>query len=299
MKKIAIINGITGQDGAYLAELLLKKKYQVIGLYNKKKSNSFSKLNALKIKKKIELISLNQNRLSTIKNILKKNVSEFYNLAAISTINQTLKYPIKTIDVNGFFVGKLLEVIYQNNPNIRFFQSLSVEMIERNLSPYSIAKIIAFYSCLLYRKYLNLYISIAYLSNHSSPLQSDEFVIKKIFNGLSKKKRITLGDIYVKRDIGFAKEFVYHIWKSLQKNKSQEIIITSKKKYTIKEIINHFLQELKIEASWANKGFKEKLICSKTKKILIDIKKKILEIWIIVITNYILNQKMLKEFILR
>ena len=294
MRNIALITGILGQDGAYLAEFLLKKNYKVIGISRNLSSFKKWRLKKLNIESKVILERKDICKISDIKFILKKyKISEIYNFAAQSYVNKSFVLPLETVNVNTSGVIKLLESIRIINPKIKFYQASSSEMFgninsssykkEFNFkpeSPYAISKLFSHHITRNYRNSYNLYAISGILFNHESPLRDNTFVIKKIIVGLVKifkknTKVIELGNIYARRDWGYAKDYIPQIWKMMQLREPEDFILATGKTHSIKELINIATKYLKLNVKWIGKGLNEKLIDKSSKKIIIRINKKL------------------------
>ena len=196
MKKTALITGISGQDGAYLAQFLLKKKYKVIGTDRIINKNKYWRLKKLKIINKILFKKMNFEKLTDIKKIIKKhNIHEIYNLAAQSYVGQSFIEPLNTANITGLGVLRILETIRTLKPKIKFYQASSSEMFGNSVakrqsentvfqpqSPYAISKLFGHYITKNYRESYKLFAVSGILFNHESPLRGDKFVTKKIIN---------------------------------------------------------------------------------------------------------------------
>jgi GDPmannose 4,6-dehydratase len=263
MKK-AIITGITGQDGAYLAQLLLNKGYSVIGLV-RGISDQYKGLDYLGITDKVTIVECDLMDISQIIAILQKfNPTEVYNLAAQSSVNQSFSQPIGTFQFNTISVFNLIESIKVVNREIRFYQASSSEMFGRvnqlpitensvihPLSPYAISKVAAHYTCINYREIHSLYICCGILFNHESYLRNNNFFIKKVIREsieISLKKRTVLevGNIDIKRDFGFAPKYVEAMYLMMQQEQPSDYIICSGKSISLREIIYYVFDKLKI-----------------------------------------------------
>lgn len=293
MKKIALITGIGGQDAAYLANFLLTKNYKVIGSYRSKKKSTLN-LKKLNIKNRIiyEKLDILEKK-KIIKLIKKYKINEIYNLASQSYVNKSFNKPIETMKVNILGVLNLLESIKEFDPKIKFYQASSSEMFGNSKeksqselsnfypeSPYAISKLSGHYITRYYRNTHKLFAVSGILFNHESPLRDDNYVIKKIVNGLieikkKKKKYIELGNIYSKRDWGYAKEYVQQMWKMLQLKKPKDFVIATGKTYSIKQLINYTTQQLSMSVRWNGIGINEKLINLENNKIIIRINKEL------------------------
>tara|TARA_X000000950_G_C13917964_1_gene661910 strand:- start:2994 stop:4010 length:1017 start_codon:yes stop_codon:yes gene_type:complete len=293
MKKIALITGVSGQDGAYLANLLLKKNYKVIGSDRRSSRSSLWRLKRLGIHKKVILEELELGELYDIRRLLQKyKFDEIYNLGAQSFVKSSFNSPLYTSNVTGISVLRLLESIREVNPKIRFYQASSSEMygkVKERIqneetsvnpqSPYAIAKVFGHFATQLYRESYGMFAVSGILFNHESPLRGEDFVTRKITLGLVKILKgeldcLELGNIYAKRDWGYAKEYVEAIWKMLQEKKPQDFVISTGKTFSVKQFINETIKLLEIDAKWIGKGLKEKLINKKNGKIIIKINPK-------------------------
>lgn len=262
--KRAIITGITGQDGAYLAKLLLNNGYTVIGLV-RGVSEQYKGLDYLGITNNISIVECDLMDISQVIGILKKyEPTEVYNLAAQSSVNQSFSQPIGTFSFNTLSVFNLLESIKLVNQKIRFYQASSSEMFGRvnqlpitensvihPLSPYAISKVAAHYTCINYREIYNLYICCGILFNHESYLRNNNFFIKKVIREsieISKGKRTQLevGNIDIKRDFGFAPKYVEAMFLMMQQKKPSDYIICSGSSVSLREIIYYVFDKLGI-----------------------------------------------------
>ncbi len=295
MKSTAIITGISGQDGAYLAQLLLKKKYKVYGIVRRSSSDPLSRLEFLKIKNKINYINLDLSEHLKIIEIIKKiKPKYFFNLAAQSFVTYAYDNPIYTDQINNQSVINILEAIRQFSKKTKFYQASSSEMYglnERNLkklnekshfnpiSPYSIAKLSSYHYVRMYRNSFNMFASNGILFNHESPLRGEQFVTKKIVKALTeikfnkKKDSLKLGNIYSRRDWGHAKDYVEMMYKILNYKKADDFVISSEKQFSIKEFINLVCKKLNMQIKWRGKGLKEKALDNKN-KVIIEVSKK-------------------------
>ena len=293
MKKTALITGITGQDGAYLAELLIKKNYRVIGALRRSARQDNWRLKRLNIDKKIIFEELELSEENEINRLFKKyKFNEVYNLAAQSFVATSFNSPLNTSNITGLGVLRILEAIRTYSPRSKFFQASSSEMFGQTFenkqdekskfnpqSPYAISKLYGHYITKNYRKSYNLYATSGIAFNHESPLRGEEFVTRKITKGLvsimkGELKVLELGNVYAKRDWGYAKEYALGMWQMLQLKKADDFILSTGKTYTIKNFIDECVKYLKMETIWIGKNLKLKLVNKKTKKDLIKINKK-------------------------
>tara|TARA_A100001011_G_scaffold375803_1_gene437742 strand:+ start:142 stop:1158 length:1017 start_codon:yes stop_codon:yes gene_type:complete len=293
MKKTALITGISGQDGAYLAKFLLDKNYKVIGTDRRSARSVNWRLRRLGIANKIIHEEMELGEIYEIQRVFKKyKLNEVYNLAAQSFVGTSFSSPLNTANITGLGTLRILETIRSTNPKIRFYQASSSEMfgdvLEKNQkettplnpqSPYAISKVFSHYLTQNYRNSYNLYATSGILFNHESPLRGEEFVTRKIIIGLVRilKNEINsfeLGNIYAKRDWGYAKEYVEAMWKMLQMKRPDDYVISSGKTYSIKDFINKATKYLKMNVVWTGKGLNEKLINKNSNKTIIRINPK-------------------------
>ena len=272
----ALITGITGQDGAYLAKLLLKKGYKVFGTYRRQASTNFWRLHYLKIINKINLISADVlDSTSLYRALQKSNPQEVYHLAAQSFVGASFDQPIYTSDVTGFGTVRLLEEILKFNNKIKFYQASSSEMFGSEKSkvknettpfmpssPYAISKLYAYWQTKLYREAYNTFAVNGILFNHESPIRGLEFVTRKISNEIAKislgiSKKLVLGNLNAKRDWGYAPEFVEGIWKSLQTKKADDYVMATNESHSVKEFVD---KACEIAAVPKNKIFSNKTL---------------------------------------
>lgn len=268
-QKTAIISGITGQDGAYLAQLLLKKEYKVIGLTRNSNNPLNTKgLEYLGINNLVQIEECNLLDKSQIEALfIKYEPVEFYNLAAQSSVFESFKNPIQTFEFNTISVFNLLEAIKNSNDKIRFYQASSSEMYGRvnnlpitensilhPLSPYAISKAAAHFTCIHYRESYNMHVSCGVLFNHESYLRQNTFFIKKIIKesiNISKGRQdvLLVGNIDVKRDFGYAPNYVEAMYLMLQQSTASDYLICSGESLTLKEIIFYIFKKLEIPES--------------------------------------------------
>jgi GDPmannose 4,6-dehydratase len=293
MKKKAIITGITGQDGSYLAKYLIKKNYKVYGILKKKKIQN---LHYLKIQNKINYLKCNLSNYKKISLYIKKIKPDlFFNLAGITSLKESYQNPLYTDRINNAAVLNILESIKRFSNKTRFFQASSSELfsekvnkkVDENskfnpISPYAITKLSAHYYVDMYRKNYKIYAVNGILFNHESPLRNNKFLTKKIVRGLidykyhnHKYKIIQVGNIYAKRDWGNAEDYVKVIYKTLKINKPYNFIICTGKKYSVKDFINLAAKNLDIKIKWIKLKKIEKIIDNKNKNTILQTNKKL------------------------
>jgi len=292
--KTALITGIAGQDGSYLADFLIKKNYKIIGLDRRSSRDYQSRLEHFKIKDKIILEYSDITENSSLERIFNKyKIDEVYNLAAQSFVASSFLTPITTTEINSLGPLKILEIIRKKKKKIKFYQASTSEMygetiqIPQNentpfnpISPYAISKLFSYYCVKSYRKAFKIFACNGILFNHESSLRGNEFVTKKIISSLvkiinCKQKVLFLGNIYSKRDWGFAGDYVEAMWKIMQYKEPDDYVISTGKQFSIKEFINTAAKFLKIRIVWKYKGINEVGIDRKTNKEIIKIDKKL------------------------
>lgn len=259
LQKVAIITGITGQDGAYLAELLLGKDYVVYGTYRRTSSINFWRIKELSIMNhpNLNLVEYDLTDLSaSIRLLQKTRADEVYNLAAMSFVGSSFEQPITTAKITGIGPVNLLEAIRIVNPKIRFYQASTSEMfgLVQSVpqkedtpfyprSPYGIAKLYAHWMTINYRESYGIFASTGILFNHESPLRGREFVTRKITHSVAKIKLgqlepLELGNMNAKRDWGFAKEYVEGMWRMLQAEKPDTYVLATNRFETVRNFVS-------------------------------------------------------------
>ena len=298
-KKTALIFGITGQDGSYLADFLLKKNYIVHGV--KRRSSSFNTARIDHIyqdphetKKRFILHYGDVTDSSSVSQII-KNVkpNEIYNLAAQSHVAVSFEVPEYTANADGLGVLRILEAIkfHKLEKYTKFYQAGTSEMYgnvqqipqtEKTefypLSPYGVAKLYGHWITKNYREAYKIFACNGILFNHESPRRGETFVTKKIIRGLVRikyglDKKLFLGNLDAKRDWGHAKDYVEAMWKILQQKKPEDYVIATGKQYSIRVFTNIVCKKLGLDISWNGKGTKEKGLIEKGKKTIIEIDK--------------------------
>src|SRR5690606_3111834 len=254
----AIITGITGQDGAYLAELLLNKGYEVFGAYRRTASVNFWRIEELGIDQhpSLHLVEYDLTDLSAnIRLLQQTEATEVYNLAAQSFVGVSFDQPITTAEITGLGPVNLLEAIRQVNPSARFYQASTSEMFGKvqavpqkedtpfyPRSPYGVAKLYAHWMTVNYRESYGIFGCSGILFNHESPLRGREFVTRKITDSVAKIKLgkldcLELGNLDAKRDWGFAKEYVEGMWRMLQIDEPDTFVLATGRTVTIRDFV--------------------------------------------------------------
>lgn len=251
MNKKAIISGISGQDGAFLAKLLLEKGYSVLGTSRDSQACTFENLKQIKIFKDIELVTLSPTDLGGVKDLISKcKPTEVYNLSGQSSVGLSFEQPHGTME--SIIMGTLnfLEAIRFNDSSVKFYNAGSSEMFgssdgpvsDRSVlspkSPYAVARAASFFEVANYREAYNLYAVTGILFNHESPFRGKNFVTSKIIKTAVRIKKgstekLELGNISIKRDWGWAPEYMEAIWKMLQMDKPQDIVIASGRTHSL------------------------------------------------------------------
>ncbi|NIE65478.1 GDP-mannose 4,6-dehydratase [Burkholderia sp. Ax-1719] len=269
--KSAIITGITGQDGAYLAEQLLEKGYTVFGTYRRTSSVNFWRIEELGIARHPNLRLVEHDLLdagSCIRLIEKAKPDEVYNLAAQSFVGVSFEQPALTAQVTGVGALNLLEAIRIVNPKVRFYQASTSEMFGKvqaipqtestpfyPRSPYGVAKLYAHWITVNYRESYDLFASSGILFNHESPLRGREFVTRKITDTLAKISLgqldvLELGNLDARRDWGYAKEYVDGMWRMLQADHSDTYVLATNRTETVRDFVNAAATCLGFDLEW-------------------------------------------------
>ncbi|PIS00656.1 MAG: GDP-mannose 4,6-dehydratase [Chlamydiae bacterium CG10_big_fil_rev_8_21_14_0_10_35_9] len=288
--KSALVTGITGQDGSYLAELLLEKGYVVHGLIRRTSSPNFERIQHIKSHPSLFLHEGDLTDSTSIKKVMEvARPDEIYNLAAMSHVKTSFKMPEYSGDVNGLGVLRLLEAIYAINPKARFYQASTSELygkvqtIPQNemtpfypRSPYGVSKLYAYWAVVNFREAYGLYACNGILFNHESPRRGENFVSKKITLAVAKiakgqQDKLVLGNLGAKRDWGFAKDYVEGMWLMLQQDVPEDFVLATGKTTTVREFVELSFKEVGIDVTWQGKGLEEKGIDKKTNKVLVEV----------------------------
>jgi GDPmannose 4,6-dehydratase len=293
--KSAVITGITGQDGAYLAKFLLDKGYKVYGTYRRTSSSNFWRIQELGVDKhpdfhleEYDLTDLGSN----VRLLELAEPDEFYNLAAQSFVKVSFDQPVTTAMVTGVGALKALEAIRMVNTNIRFYQASTSEMfgkvqaVPQNeetpfypRSPYGVAKLYAHWITVNYRESYDIFGSSGILFNHESPLRGLEFVTRKITDAFAKicsgkLDRVELGNLDAKRDWGYAGDYVEGMWAMLQAEKPDSFVLATGRTETVREFATMSAKAAGIDIAWEGKGQDEIGIDTKTGKTIVSVNPK-------------------------
>lgn len=288
--KVALITGITGQDGAYLSKLLLDKGYKVFGAYRRTASLNLWRMEELGIAKEVKLVPIDLLEYSNIQRTLDEvKPDEVYNLAAQSFVALSFEQPIYTGDVDGLGVARLLEAIRIINPKIRFYQASTSEMfgkvqaIPQNentpfypRSPYGVAKLYAHWITINYREAYDMHNSCGILFNHESPLRGLEFVTRKITAGLAqikhgRKSPLELGNLDAKRDWGFAGDYVEGMWMMLQQPHGDDYVLATGEAHSVREFVEVAAGAAGFDIAWEGEGEKTQGIDSKAGQVIVKV----------------------------
>ena len=297
-KKRALIIGITGQDGSYLAEFLLEKGYEVHGMIRRSSSFNTERLEHIYQDPHIDNRNFilhfgdlsDSNSINSIIN--KSKPDEIYNLGAQSHVRVSFDIPEYTADVDALGTLRILDVIKEQNYPIKFYQAGSSEMFGKVLetpqkettpfnpqSPYGCAKVFSHHICVNYRESYNLFICNGILFNHESPRRGRTFVTKKIVEGLvdikiGKKDKIFLGNLEAKRDWGYAKDYVRAMWMMLQEEKADDYVVATGETHSVREFVEYASSLIGYDMKWEGANLNEKGIDSNSGQTLIEIDEK-------------------------
>jgi GDPmannose 4,6-dehydratase len=293
--KIAIITGITGQDGAYLAELLLSKNYIVYGTYRRTSSVNFWRIEELGIHEhaNLHLVEYDLTDLGASINLIEKTKpDEIYNLAAQSFVGVSFEQPVTTMQITGLGPLHLLEAIRIVNPKIKFYQASTSEMFGKvqaipqteetpfyPRSPYGVAKLYAHWMTINYRESYDIFGSSGILFNHESPLRGREFVTRKITDAVAKIKLgkldcLELGNLDAKRDWGFAKDYVDGMYRMLQAEKPDTFVLATNRTETIRDFVSMAFKAIDIDLEFKGKYEQEIAIDKATGRTLMKVNPK-------------------------
>jgi GDPmannose 4,6-dehydratase len=291
----AIITGITGQDGAYLAELLLSKNYTVYGTYRRTASTNFWRIKELGIEKhpNLHLLEYDLTDLgSSIRLLQQTEASEIYNLAAQSFVGVSFDQPLTTASITGLGCVNLLEAIRIVNPKIRFYQASTSEMFGKvqaipqiestpfyPRSPYGVAKLYAHWMTINYRESYDIFGASGILFNHESPLRGLEFVTRKITDSMAKIKlgqldALELGNLDAKRDWGFAKEYVEGMWRMLQVDAPDTYVLATNRTETVRDFVSMAAKAAGFELEFKGEAENEEGIDTQTGNTLVRVNPK-------------------------
>lgn len=290
MSKVAIVTGVTGQDGAYLSKLLLEKGYKVYGAVRRSASTNFWRLEELGVRNEIEYVSMDLCEYTNIiRTIRKIQPDEFFNLAAQSFVAASFEMPMYTADADGTAVLRILEAIREFSPATRFYQASTSEMFGKvqeipqkettpfyPRSPYGVAKLFGHWMTINYRESYNMHASSGILFNHESPLRGREFVSRKITSTLANMSRghesvLELGNMDAKRDWGFAGDYVEGMWRMLQQPEGGDYVLATNETHTVRKFVEIAARYVGFEIEWSGSAENELGIDKKTGRTIVKI----------------------------
>ena len=290
--KTALITGITGQDGAYLAQFLLEKGYKVYGAYRRTASVQFWRIEELGIQAhpNLHLVEFDLTDLgSCIRLLHKTEATEIYNLAAQSFVGVSFDQPITTAEITGLGALNLLEAIRAVNNKIRFYQASTSEMfgkvqaVPQNestafypRSPYGVAKLYAHWMTINYRESYGMFTTSGILFNHESPLRGREFVTRKITDSIAKIKLgkldvMELGNLDAQRDWGYAKDYIEGMYLMLQAKEADTYVLATQRTKTVRDFVTMTCEAAEISIAWQGEAEKEVAVNTKTGKTIVQI----------------------------
>ena len=293
--KKALITGITGQDGAYLAQLLLEKGYQVTGTFRRSSSVNFWRIAELGIEQhpNLNLVEYDLTDLSSsIRLVESTRPDEVYNLAAQSFVGVSFEQPVTTASITGIGAVNLLEAIRIVHPKARFYQASTSEMFGKvqavpqvestpfyPRSPYGVAKLYAHWMTVNYRESYGIFGSSGILFNHESPLRGREFVTRKITDSVAKivlnrLDVLQLGNLDAKRDWGYAREYVEGMWRILQAAEPDTFVLATNRTETVRDFVTMAFRGANLDVEWKGAGEQETGHCARTGKLLVRVSPK-------------------------
>jgi GDPmannose 4,6-dehydratase len=288
--KRALVTGITGQDGAYLTEFLLKKGYEVYGSFRRTSDLNLTRLRHLGVDDKIHFVSLELHEFTNIQRTIDKvRPDEIYNLASQSFVGLSFEIPLFTADVTGLGPLRLFEAVRSVDPKIKIYQASSSEMFGKvqsssqneetrfyPRSPYAASKLFAHWMAVNYRESYGMFVCSGILFNHESPLRGLEFVTRKITHSVARIKHgyqneVFLGQLDSSRDWGFAPEYVEAMWLMLQQPEPQDYVIATGETHSVKEFVELAFKGAGFDVEWSGKGVNEIAIDKKSGKTMVRI----------------------------
>ncbi|MEC7830168.1 MAG: GDP-mannose 4,6-dehydratase [Pseudomonadota bacterium] len=292
MGKRALITGITGQDGAYLSNLLLDKGYEVYGAVRRTSSINTGRLSDLGILEKINIVTMDLSEITNIQRVIEEiEPDEIYNLAAQSFVQTSFDQPIYTSEIDAIGVSRILEVIRTMGGKSKFYQASTSEMFGKvqdspqtektpfyPRSPYGVSKLYGHWMTVNYREAWNIHACSGILFNHESPLRGIEFVTRKISLGVAqiakgKKENISLGNLNAERDWGFAGDYVEAMWLMLQQKDPKDYIIATGETNSVRNFAEKAFKVIDIDIEWVLNDRSEIGKCKKTGKELVKVNK--------------------------
>ena len=298
MKNIALITGITGQDGSYLAEFLLEKGYEVHGLVRRHSISNTSRIDHLihsnynNVKFFLHFADMTDSS-NLMRLVAEIRPTEVYNLAAQSHVGVSFEVPEYTAEATGVSTLKLLEALRVNGGNCRYYQASTSELFGGlpetapqseatpfyPKSPYGVAKLYSYWITVNYRESYNMFACNGILFNHESPRRGENFVTRKITLAIAniiagKQEVLSLGNMNAKRDWGFAGDYIKGMWLMLQQDKPGDYVLATNETHTVREFVEESFKELGITIRWEGEGVDEKGYDAQTGKLLVDVNPK-------------------------
>jgi GDPmannose 4,6-dehydratase len=290
MTRRALITGITGQDGAYLARFLLQKGYDVVGGSRPSATRDLWRLKAVGVERDVRIADLELLDAANISGVIERErPTEIYNLAAQSVVGSSFQIPVLTGDADALGAARILEAIRKINPAIRYYQASTSEMFGdaagapqsettpfRPRSPYGAAKLYAHWITVNFRNADGLFACSGILFNHESPLRGLEFVTRKVTHGLAavalgRRTHIELGNLDASRDWGFAGDYVEGMWRMLQGDKPDDYVLATGQSNTVRSFCNVAARAVGLDLEWRGSGLEETAIDRKTSRTVIKV----------------------------
>lgn len=290
MPKKALITGITGQDGAYLAKLLLEKDYEVYGAYRRTTGIMSWRLEKLGILDKVKLVHMDMLELTNIMRVIERiKPDEVYNLAAQSFVALSFEQPVLTAEIDAIGALRVLESIRTVTPKTKFYQASSSEMFGKALSehqredtpfyprsPYGVSKLFAHWITVNYREAYDIFAVSGILFNHESPLRGEEFVTRKISKGVARielglQEKLVLGNLNAQRDWGYAPDYVEAIFLMMQQDEPDDYVIASGENHSVREFVQQAFEVIGIELEWKGKEGEEEGVDKHSGKTLVQV----------------------------
>ena len=288
--KTALITGITGQDGSYLAELLLEKGYRVHGIIRRSSDFNTDRIDHLFDVERLTLHYGDLTDSSNLNRILEKACpDEIYNLGAMSHVKVSFELPEYTANVDGLGTLRLLDAIRDTGIDTRFYQASSSELYGKvqetpqrettpfyPRSPYAVAKLYAYWTVINYREAYNLYACNGILFNHESPRRGPTFVTRKITRAIAqieagKQERLILGNLDAQRDWGYAKDYVEGMWRMLQQDGADDYVLATGRTTSVRTFVELAFAEVDTQITWEGEGVQERGLCAKTGRTLVEV----------------------------
>jgi len=288
--KRALITGVTGQDGAYLAKLLLEKDYAVFGTHRHGSPTGNARLRELGIEREVVLLPLDLCEQDDVLAVVNEvQPEEVYNLAAQSSVASAFREPLRTADINALGALRMLEALRRRRSEARFFQASSSQLFGNvNVVPqcettpfqpssaYGTAKLFAHWSTVNYRAAHGMFAASGLLFNHESPLRGPGFVTRKVSDGVARIKlgmleRLHLGNLEAKRDWGYAGDYVEAMWRMLQQDSPDDYVIASGEAHTVRELVTIAFEAIGTRVEWEGSGIEERGVDGHTGDVVVDL----------------------------